>query len=114
MRRALPRALVALIPVAMTACASSGSPAEDPGPASTSSTVTLTRAGEAVQLTENAESTHECEFVAHLPLTGTRVSDVNAMRVLRNEAGRSGANFVLLVMESRTTIAGAEGYLCAD
>jgi hypothetical protein len=114
LRRALPRALAALIPVAMAACASSGGSADAADAPSTSSTVTLTRAGEAVQLTENAESTHECEFVAHLPLSSTRVSDVNALRMLRNEAGRSGANLVLLVMESRTRIARAEGYLCAD
>jgi hypothetical protein len=70
--------------------------------------------GEAVQLTENAESTHQCEFVAHLSLPSRSASDVNAIRELRNEAGRRGANLVLLVMENRTTIARAEGYLCAD
>jgi hypothetical protein len=121
-KRALPVALVALIPMGLAACASTASPGDTPGPAAVvedaaprgSSTVTLTRAGEAVQLTEDAESTHECEFVTHLPLTGTSVHDVNAIRELRNEAGRSGANFVLLVMETRTTIARAEGYLCAD
>lgn len=114
---------MALIPIALWACASasgssdgaSGSAsAEAEAAASTSSTVTLTRVGEAVQLTEDAEETHECEFVAHLPLSGARVSDVNAMRALRNEAGRQGANLVLLVMETRTRIARAEGYLCAD
>jgi hypothetical protein len=36
------------------------------------------------------------------------------LRQLRNEAGNAGANLVLLVMESRTTIARVEGYLCAD
>lgn len=120
MRRVTPRALLALVPVVLGACASSGGGGEPlvdsaAGAGSGSSgTVALTRAGEAVQLTENAEATHECEFVAYLPFSGTRVSDVDAMRTLRNEAGRNGANFVLLVMEGRTTIARAEGYLCAD
>ena len=112
MSRALPSALVVLASVVTSACASSGAAADVP--TSDSSTVTLTRVGGAVQLTEDAEITHECEFVTHLPLSGRSVSDVNAMRTLRNEAGRQGANLVLLVMESRSTVARAEGYLCAD
>lgn len=122
MRREIPRTLVALLLLAATACASSGgadATADARGGTAgaatgTSSAVTLTRVGEAVQVTEDAETTHECEFVAHLPLTGTSVSDVNVIRAVRNEAGRSGANFVLLVMEGRYRIARAEGYLCAD
>jgi hypothetical protein len=76
--------------------------------------VTLARAAEAVEFTENAESTHECEYVVELPLTSRSVSDASGLRELRNEAARRGANLVLLVMESRTTLARAEGYLCAD
>lgn len=120
MRRAIPRVLLALVPVVLAACASSGAGADSAAEASadaapgSSGTVTLTRVGGAVQITEDAEITHECEFVAHLPLSGTRASDVNVTRALRNEAGRQGANLVLLVMETRTTIASAEGYLCAD
>jgi hypothetical protein len=77
-------------------------------------TVALTRVGEAVQVTENAASARECEYIAELPLRNRSVSDVNTMRTLQNDAGESGANLVLLVMETRTTIARAEGYLCAD
>jgi hypothetical protein len=103
---------VALIPLALLGCASGGSAgAADVGAAAT---VELTRVGGAVQITEDAERTHECEFVADVPLQGNRMSDVNAMRAMRNEAGRLGANLVLLVMETDTTIGRAEGYLCAD
>ena len=113
---------MALIAVVSTACASSpgtdvttGAEAGAVAPTRGSgATVALTRVGEAVQLTEDAETTHECEFVAHLPLTGASVYDVDAMRTLRNEAGSQGANLVLLVMETRTRVARAEGYLCAD
>jgi hypothetical protein len=117
LRRATRAAVAAFLPLTLAACASSGSVAEatsSADAAGASGQVALTRVGEAVQVTENAESTHECEFVVHLPLSSASASDVNAMRALRNEAGRSGANLVLLVMETRTTIARAEGYLCAD
>ena len=120
MRRVASRLLLALVPIVLGACATSGAGADSaaqPAMGATSGssgTVALTRAGEAVQFIEDAEATHECEFVAYLPFSGTRVSDVDAMRTLRNEAGRAGANFVFLVMESRTTITRAEGYLCAD
>ena len=127
MRRAIRTALAALIPIAWAGCATTGGGASDAaasvgasGAASGSSAATtgaevaLTRVGEAVQLTEDAEETHECEFVTHLLIDPTRISDVNAIRALRNEAGRRGANLVLLVMVSRTMIEHAEGYLCAD
>lgn len=111
--------LVTLVPLVLAACATqstgtgtTAAPAGDP-PA-TSGTVALTHIGEAVQITEDPETTHECEFVAYLSLPGTNASDTNTIRALRNEAGRRGANLVLLVMESRSTISGAEGYLCAD
>ena len=106
MRRVIRHALVTLVPLTMTSCGGSngGAPA----------TVALTRVAEAVQITENAESARDCEFIADLPLQSHSASDANAMRELRNEAGRAGANLVLLVMETRTTVARAEGYLCAD
>jgi len=106
-----------LISLALPGCASAGGTGGAPtegGTESAQAGVELTRVGEAVQLTEDAERTHECEFVAYLPLPSMDASDVNAMRALRNEAGRAGANLVLLVMGSRTTITRAEGYLCAD
>jgi len=109
-----------MVVLALAGCASAagtgatgGAPTEG-GTESAQAGVELTRVGEAVQLTEDAERTHECEFVAYLPLPSMDASDVNAMRALRNEAGRAGANLVLLVMGSRTTITRAEGYLCAD
>ncbi len=108
MRRAIRRALAALVPLALAGCASSGAGAAGSG------AVELTRVGEAVQVTENALTVRECEYIDELPLGSRSVSDVNAMRALRNEAGAAGANLVLLVMETRTTIARAEGYLCAD
>jgi hypothetical protein len=70
--------------------------------------------GEAVQVTENAQAARDCEYIDALPLGSRSASNVNAMRALRNDAGAAGANLVLLVMETRTTIARAEGYLCAD
>jgi hypothetical protein len=105
-RRAFSHGLAALVPLALASCggAAAGAPA----------TVALTRVGEAVQVTENAASARECEYIAELPLRNRSVSDVNTMRTLQNDAGESGANLVLLVMETRTTIARAEGYLCAD
>lgn len=108
MRRVIRRALAALVPLALAGCASSG------GGAVGSGAIALTRVGEAVQVTENAHTAQECEYIDELSLGSRSASDVNAMRALRNEAGAAGANLVLLVMETRTTIARAEGYLCAD
>jgi hypothetical protein len=65
-----------------------------------------------VQVTENALSVRECEFV--VGLSGQRSLDDDAVRALRNAAGSQGANTVLMVMQTRTTLARAEGYLCAD
>ena len=108
MRRVIRHAIAALVPLALTGCASSGARAG--APAATE----LTRVGEAVQVTENAHTAQECEYIDALPLESRSASDVDAMRALRNDAGAAGANLVLLVMETRTTIARAEGYLCAD
>lgn len=108
MRRFIHRALAALVPLALAGCASSGADA------SGSDAVELTRVGEAVQVTTNAHTAQECEYIDELPLESRSASDVNAVRALRNAAGVAGANLVLLVMETRTTIARAEGYLCAD
>jgi hypothetical protein len=105
-KRAIRHALVTLVALSLSSCASSTAGTQD--------TVTLTRVGEAVQMTENAASARDCEYVAELPLQSPSASDTNAIRELRNEAGRAGANLVLLVMETRTTVARAEGYLCAD
>jgi hypothetical protein len=110
-RRAILHALVALGPLALAGCG--GAPAGN-GSGNGPDTVTLTRIGSAVQITENGERARECEYVADLPLQSSSASDANAMRALRNDAGEAGANLVLLVMETRTTVARAEGYLCAD
>jgi hypothetical protein len=72
--------------------------------------IELTRIGEAVSVTENATTAQECEYVTEIAFQGT---DENALRTLRNEAGRLGANLVLLVTDG-TTVVRAEGYLCAD
>ena len=98
--------IAALLSLALASCAGSG--------ASMSDDVTLTPIGEAVQVTENAESTQECEYITELALPSRSPSDVNAIRTLRNQAGDVGANLVLLVMETRTSVARAEGYLCGD
>lgn len=106
MRRAVP-AWVAVLPlVALAGCASGGGAA--------TSTVELTRIGEAVQVTDNEVRARECEFVSDLTVRSADPSDDDALRMLRNDAGAAGANLVLLVMEGRTTVARAEGYLCAD
>jgi hypothetical protein len=110
-RRALVRsavcyALAALIPFASTSCAGS--------PSAATGVTMLTRTGEAVQVTDNAVRAQECEFISDLTPRSPDPSDVDAIRALRNDAGAAGSNLVLLVMETRTTIARAEGYLCAD
>jgi len=107
-KRAVRHAVACFTTFGMASCASSG------GPGGASAAVELTRVGEAVSFTEDAERTHECEFITDLPLASKDPSDVNGMRTLRNQAGIAGANLILLVMESRTSIERAEGYLCAD
>ena len=104
MRRAISHTLCAAVSVTLVGCASA--------PAAATADTALTRIGEAVQVTENAATARDCEYVVELSTRSTPSDD--SMRVLRNEAGRLGANLVLLVMESRTTISRAEGYLCAD
>ena len=104
MRRAISHTLWAAASVTLASCASA--------PAAATADTELTRTGEAVQVTQNAATARDCEYVAELATRSTP-SD-NSMRELRNEAGNLGANLVLLVMESRTTISRAEGYLCAD
>lgn len=109
MRRAIRYAVLALVPLTAASCsttATTGAPARG--------TVALTRVGEAVQVTENPVRAQECEFISDLPLQSSSPDDTDAMRVLRNQAGAAGANLVLLVMDTRTTIDRAEGYLCAD
>ena len=81
-------------------------------------TTPLTRAGEVVRVTENPEIVRGCEFVAEVPSANAwnrGPTDENAMRELRNEVGRRGANIVLMIT-SRTSGATsrAEAYLCAD
>jgi hypothetical protein len=105
-RSAVSYALAALIPLAASSCAGST--------AAANGTTTLTRTGEAVQVTDNAVRAQECEFISDLTPRSPDPSDVDSIRALRNDAGVAGANLVLLVMETRTTIARAEGYLCAD
>jgi len=114
-RRITPPALAALVALAWAGCASSGGSADEGSAGGGPGEVTLTRVGEAVQMTDNAEITQDCEFITDLDLPGGQSTrDANAMRALRNQAGSRGANLVLLVMETRTTIERAEGYLCAD
>ena len=111
MRRFISHALAALVLLTLASCASASGPAGS-APADTGTGVELTRLGEAVQVTENALAVRECEFV--VGLSGQRSLDDDAVRALRNAAGSQGANTVLLVMQTRTTLARAEGYLCAD
>lgn len=80
----------------------------------TAPAIELTRLGQAVQLTESAMRARECQFIADVPVASPDPTDAGAMTTLRNDAGAAGANLVLLVMATRTTIERAEGYLCAD
>ncbi len=103
MRRHLRHALLCSCSLALAGCAtSSGSSATE---------VTLTRVGEAVEVTDNMTSVQECEFITDVPFDGG--TGENAMRALRNDTGRLGANTVLLVM-SGGSVTRAEGYLCGD
>lgn len=104
MKRVIHNALAAVVPLVMAACAGAAAGAPE---------TTLTRIGQAVQVTENATRARECEFVADIPVRTQSPDDADAMRALRNDAGAAGANLVLLVMQARS-IERAEGYLCAD
>ena len=111
MRRFISYALAALVPLTLASCASSSGTAAS-APANTGTGVELTRLGEAVQVTENPLTVRECEFV--ISLSGQRSLDADGVRALRNAAGSQGANTLFLVMQTRSTLARAEGYLCAD
>jgi hypothetical protein len=77
-------------------------------------TPSLTRVGSAVQVTDRPMQARECQFITDLAVQSTNPADAEAIITLRNDAGTAGANLVLLVMATRTTIERAEGYLCAD
>jgi hypothetical protein len=106
------RALAALTWVLLAGCASAA-PLTTSGPDSTGASE-LTRVGQAVQLTQSAMRARECQFIVDVPVSSSDPTDAEAMVTLRNDAGAAGANLVLLVMATRTTIERAEGYLCAD
>jgi hypothetical protein len=103
-RRVTRYALVSLVLLTTVNCAST--------PASAPASTQLTRVGEAVQITENAMSARECEYVIELPVENTPTE--NDLRALRNEAGNRGSNLVLMLRGSAGQILRAEGYLCAD
>jgi hypothetical protein len=111
---AIRHALVAFVVLASAACGSGGTGNSARAAGAPSTPIVLTRVGEAVQVTERQATAQECEFITDLALRNSDPSDADAMRALRNQAGAAGANLVLLVMESRSVIARAEGYLCAD
>ena len=105
MSRVIQNALAAVLPLVVAGCAGAS--------AGESASTTLTRTGQAVQVTENAIRARECEFIADVPVRTQSPDDADAMAALRNDAGAAGANLVLLVMQARS-IQRAEGYLCAD
>lgn len=94
MRLPTRHALLGLALLATSACAQNAAVAD----------AELTRAGEAVRVTENPETVRGCEYVAEVvgPEGGNE---------LRNEAARLGANFVLRVQGPTPR---TEAYLCAD
>ena len=98
-------ARIALAFAALAGCAGA--------PGGVSSSVALTRAGQAVTVTESATRTRYCEFLTDLPVTPSSADDADAVRALRNDAGAVGANLLFLVTQSRT-IDRAEGYLCVE
>ena len=98
-------ARIALVFVALVGCAGASR--------GTTSSVALTRAGQAVRVTESATRTRYCEFLTDLPVRPSSADDADAVRALRNDAGVAGANLLLLVTQSRT-IDRAEGYLCVE
>jgi hypothetical protein len=108
--RFVDRFVVLLGAVLLTGCASApaGSTSE------TTAETGLSRLGGAVQVTESATRARECQFIADVPVASSDPTNAASMIALRNDAGAAGANLVLLVMASRTTIERAEGYLCAD
>jgi hypothetical protein len=104
-RRAITAAILSAGPLLLVGCGGST--------AGAAPDTQLTRLGEVVQITDNTTSVQECEFITDLPFEGR--ADEDAMRALRNEGGRLGANTVLLVTaRGSSTITRAEGYLCAD
>lgn len=108
MHRIIAYAVLA-VSVPLVGCA--GSAAGAGGSAEAGTMTELTRIGEAVEVTDNTISVQECEFITDVPFDGG--TDENAVRALRNTAGRLGANTILLVM-SGTTVTRVEGYLCGD
>lgn len=82
-----------------------------PGPGSTS--VALTRAGQAVVVTRSTTRSRYCEFVTDLPVAASSAEDADAVSALRNAAGAAGGNLLLLV-EQASTIERAEAYLCVE
>ncbi len=96
---------LALVFVALAGCAGASG--------GTTSSVALTRGGQAVQVTESATRTRYCEFLTDLPVQPSSVDDADAVRALRNDAGAAGANLLFLVTQSRT-IDRAEAYLCVE
>jgi len=104
--RSAGRAHAALYAVLVTGCAGAA-PGSQPA-------AELTRLGQAVQVTESGMRARECQFIADIPMASPDPTNADAMVRLRNDAGAAGANLVLLVMATRTTIERAEGYLCAD
>ena len=96
---------IALVFAALAGCAGASG--------GVSSSVALTRAGQAVTVTESATRTRYCEFLTDLPVLPSSADDADAVRALRNDAGAAGANLLLLVTQART-IGRAEGYLCVE
>jgi hypothetical protein len=105
MRRVRHHARIALGLAALAGCAGA------PGGVSTS--VTLTRAGQAVVVTKSATRSRFCEFVTDLPLVASSAEDADAVLALRNAAGAAGGNLLLLI-EQASTIERAEAYLCVE
>ncbi len=100
------RAKSALLLLALPGCAG----ASGGGPSS----VSLTRAGQAVVVTESATRTRYCEFVTDLTVAASpSIDDADAVVSLRNAAGAAGGNLLHLVQEART-ISRAEAYLCVE
>jgi len=102
--RVIRYALMSMALLTMAGCA--GSPAGSPA------SIQLTRTGEAVQVTENAMSAQQCEYVDELLVEST--PDGNDLRALRNEAGGRGVNLILMLRGPAGQVLRAEGYLCAD
>ena len=77
--------------------------------------IPLTLAGEAVSVVQDPDLVRECEYIDLVPgVASQNAAEEDTIRELRNAAGILGANFVLMVMETRTIFGRAEGYLCTD